>query len=125
MLGALCGDVHATALPGLRRRAHDDLDIPAQRIEKVDEPLRGEATEPAAEEVRDFGLINAHQGRRVLLRQRPFADHVVDQRGELRLWPIGAPRRSFRSQTDSTDPTRPATGSIKESRVSSLQWERR
>ena len=51
MRGALCRDVHAAALPRFRRRPHDDLDVPTQRIEKIDEPLRGEATEPATEEM--------------------------------------------------------------------------
>jgi hypothetical protein len=49
--GALCRDVHPASFPGLRRGSHDDLDVPTQRIEKVDEPLRGKATEPATKEV--------------------------------------------------------------------------
>ena len=73
------------ALPRFWRGTDDDLEILPQPHEKTHQPFRGKIRESAAQDVRDFGLIDAHKRRSVALRDPAPRDRARNHERELRI----------------------------------------
>ena len=59
-------------------KPHLDLNVIAQPSEAVHQLAFGQIAEVAAHDVGDFGMRDAHQLRRLLLRQAPAAHSLSD-----------------------------------------------